>query len=117
MSLSTITVSEEILLEQLIMRSSQLSADLIEKMNFKRLAITEPVFDLAYAESFEKMHPMAKIVAKAKAYVASRALVKEDLLQEDSDESASLLNAVELTSEEITLLKKSDIDHIKLIFN
>jgi len=113
--LSKIETSEELLLEQLTLRSSQLSADLIEKMHFKRLAITEPIFDLAYADRIEKMHPVAQLVAKAKAYVAFRSLAKEELI--NSDESKQLLSAVNLTAAEITLLKKSDIDHIKLNFN
>jgi len=113
--LSKIETSEVLLLEQLTMRSSQLSADLIEKMHFKRLAITEPIFDLAYAESIEKMHPIAQLIAKAKAYVAFRSLAKEELI--NSDESKLLLSAVNLTAAEITLLKKSDIDHIKLNFS
>ena len=113
--LSKIEASEELLLEQLMMRSSQLSADLIEQMNFKRLNITEPAFDLAYTESFDKMHPIAQVVAKAKAYIAYRALAKEGLI--DEAESQKLLGAVHLTADEITLLKKSDIDHIKLNFN
>ena len=113
--LSKIAASEELLLEQLSMRSSQLSADLVEKMSFKRLGITEPIFDLAYAENVNNMHPIAKVVAKAKAYVAFRALAKEELI--NSDESKILLSAVNLTPAEITLLKKSDIDHIKLNFN
>lgn len=113
--LSKITVSETLLLEQLIMRSAKLSADLIEKMQFKRLAITEPIFDLAYAEHLDKMHPVAQMVAKAKAYIAFRSLAKESLIS--SDESRALLGAVKLTAADITLLKKSDIDHIKLIFN
>jgi len=113
--LSKIKVSEELLLEQLIMRSSKLSADLIEKMQFKRLAITEPIFDLAYTDDIKKMHPVAQIVAKAKAYIAFRALAKEGLI--NSDESKVLLSSVNLTSANISLLKKSDIDHIKLIFN
>jgi hypothetical protein len=113
--LSKIETSEELLLEQLTLRSSQLSADLIEQMHFKRLAITEPIFDLAYAVSIEKMHPVAQLVAKAKAYVAFRSLAKEELI--NSDESKQLLSSVKLTAAEITLLKKSDIDHIKLNFN
>jgi hypothetical protein len=113
--LSKIEASEELLLEQLTMRSAQLSADLVEKMSFKRLAITEPIFDLAYAESVSNMNPIAQIVAKAKAYVAFRSLAKEELI--NSDESKTLLSAVNLTPAEITLLKKSDIDHIKLNFN
>ena len=94
---------------------TRLPCDLVEKMNFKRLAITEPIFDLAYAESFEKMHPIAQLVAKAKAYVAYRALAQEDLI--DEDESNKLFSSVNLTPDEIALLKKSDIDHIKLNFN
>jgi len=113
--LTKIEASEVLLLEQLTMRSSQLSADLIEKMNFRRLGITEPIFDLAYAETIDKMHPIAQIVAKAKAFVAFRALAKEELI--DGDESKVLLSSVKLTPAEITLLKKSDIDHIKLNFN
>jgi len=113
--LTKIEASEELLLEQLVMRSAKLSADLIEQMAFRRLAITEPVFDLAYAENFDKMHPTAQIVAKAKAYVAFRALAKDELI--DGDESKALLSAVKLTPAEITLLKKSDIDHIKLNFS
>ncbi len=113
--LSKIEASEELLLNQLTLRSSKLSADLIEKMNFSRLAITEPIFDLAYAAELDKMHPIAKIVAKAKAYVAFRALAKEELI--DDNESKALLSAVNLTPAEISLLKKTDIDHIKLTFN
>ena len=113
--LSKIEASETILLEQLTMRSAQLSADLVEQMNFRRLGITEPMFDLAYADSASNMHPMAQIVLKAKAYVAFRALAKEELI--DSDESKTLLSAANLAPAEITLLKKSDIDHIKLNFN
>ena len=113
--LTKIEASKELLLEQLTMRSSQISADLVEKMNFRRLTITEPIFDLAFAESIDKMHPIAQIVAKAKAFVAFRALAKEELI--DGDESKTLLSAVNLTAAEITLLKKSDIVHIKLNFN
>jgi hypothetical protein len=113
--LTKLEASEELLLEQLIMRSSQLSADLVEQMNFRRLGITEPIFDLAYADDIDKMHPIAQIVAKAKAYVAFRVLAKEELIT--SDETKTLLNVVKLTPAQITLLKKSDIDHIKLNFN
>ena len=113
--LSTVEVSKELLLNQLIMRSSKLSADLIEQMNFSRLAITEPIFDLAYAQDIAKMHPIAKIVIKSKAYVAFRALAKDGLINDN--ETKALLNAVNLSSVDIALLRKSDIDHIKLIFN
>jgi hypothetical protein len=110
-----INISEELLLEQLLLRSTKLSADLVEKMNFERLAITEPMFDLAYAEHISKMCPIAQVVAKAKAYVSFRALAKEELIT--SDETKALLSNVKLTAADITLLKKSDIDHIKLNFN
>jgi len=106
--------SPELLLEQIKMRSSKLSADLVELMHFDRLQITEPMFDLAYADDVKKMCPIAQIVIKAKAYVAFRSLAKEDLI--NSDETKLLLTSVHLTQGEITLLKKSDIDHIKLNF-
>jgi HD-like signal output (HDOD) protein len=114
-ALSNIEVNGTLLLEQLTMRSYQLSADLVEQMNFKRLGITEPIFDLAYADSTKKMHPIAQIVLKATAYVTFRALANEALINDE--ESKKLLGAANLTQTEITLLKKSDIDHIKLSFN
>ncbi len=105
----------DLLLEQIILRSSKLSAELIELMNFDRLPITEAIFDLAYSDTMEKMSPTAQIVAKAKAYVSYRNLVKENFINDD--ESALLFESVKLTKAEISLLKKSDIDHIKLKFN
>ncbi|MEI6893438.1 MAG: HDOD domain-containing protein [Colwellia sp.] len=113
--LSKIETSEEILLEQIIMRSSQLSADLIEKMNFKRLNIIEPIFDLAYADSIDNMHPIAQVVAQAKAYVTYRNLAREEFI--DSDETKQLFSVVNLTLAQRKLLEKSDIDHIKLNFS
>lgn len=113
-ALTQLEPSPEILLEQLTMRSAKLSADLIEKMHFERLPITEAIFDLAYADSMKNMCPIAQTVAKAKAFVSFRSLAKEELI--NSDESKALLSAVNLTPAEITLLKKSDIDHIKLNF-
>ena len=53
-------------------------------------------------------------MAKAKAYVAFRSLAKEELIA--TDEAKSLLSKVHLTPDDITLLKRSDIDHIKLNF-
>ncbi len=107
--------SPELLLEQLILRSSKLSADLIELMQFDRLPITEAMFDLAYSENITKMCPIAQIVAKAKAYVNNRSLSKASLI--DDDETKQLFEVVELNKAEISLLNKSDIDHIKLQFN
>ncbi len=107
--------SPELLLEQLMMRSSHLGADLVELMHFERLAITEPIFDLAYTNDISKMSAIAQLVAKAKAYVTFRNLAKEELIS--SDEVKLLFNSVQLATAEISLLKKSDIDHIKLNFS
>lgn len=105
----------ELLLEQLTLRSSKLSAELIELMNFDRFPITEAMFDLAYTETIDEMSSLAQIVTKAKVYVDYRSLVKANLI---SDEETTLLFAsAQLTQDEISLLNKSDIDHIKLKFN
>ena len=104
----------ELLLEQLKARSSQVCADLVELMRFDRLAITETMFDLSGNNDLNKMCPLAKIVTKAKAYVAYRSLANEDLI---SKEEAKLLFAfVQLKTKQIALLRRSDIDHIKLNF-
>ena len=105
----------ELLLEQLQLRSSNLSADLIELMPFDRLPITEAMFDLAYNENIEAMSPIAQVVAKAKVYVDYRSLTNADLINDD--EVNLLFEAVKLSEKEISLLNKSDIDHIKLKFN
>ena len=107
--------SPELLHNQLITRSAQIAADLVELMRFDRLQITEPIFDLAYATEQKNMHPIAQVVTKAKAYVAYRSLAKEELI--DTDEAKAFLLVARLTKKDITLLKKSDIDHIKLKFN
>lgn len=108
-------VSPELLLEQLIQRSSKVAADMVELMRFDRLQITEALFDLAYAININHMCPIAKLVTKAKAYIAFRSLAKEDLIT--PDEAKTLLTAGQLSTSDIALLKKSDIDHIKLSFN
>ncbi len=113
--LSKVDTSPELLLEQLILRSSKLSADLIELMKFERLQITEAMFDLAYCENITKMCPIAQLVTKAKAYVNNRSLTKACLINDD--ETKQLFDAVKLNEAEISLLNKSDIDHIKLKFN
>jgi len=105
----------EILLSQILSRSSKMAADIVELMHFDRLNITESLFDLAYTTDINKMTLIARIVVKAKAYVAFRSLAKEELI--DGDESKVLLSAAKLVSKDIVLLKKSDIDHIKLNFN
>ena len=113
--LTKIEPNKEVLLEQLVMRSSKLSADLVENMNFHRLDITESIFDLAYAETINKMHPIAQIVVKAKAYITYRSLSKEELIT--TDESKALFDSAHLTLDEVALLKASEIDHIKLNFS
>ena len=107
--------SPELLLEQLIARSDKISADIVELMRFERLQITEPIFDLAYATEYKKMCPIAQVVAKAKAYVTFRGLAREELISKS--EVKLLLSQVKMTPKCLALLKKSDIDHIKLRFN
>jgi HD-like signal output (HDOD) protein len=106
--------SPDLLLEQIITRSSNISADLVELMRLDRLQITETIFDIAYTETLNKMCPLAQVVAKAKTYVAYRNLAKAELIS--TDEAKLLLTAVGISSQEISILKKSDIDHIKLNF-
>jgi len=106
--------SPELLLEQLTSRSYQVSAELIEKMQFDRLPITGPIFDLASCTTQKDMSDIAIVIAKAKAYVMFRSLAKEELI--DNNETKALLSASKITPAEINLLKKSDIDHIKLNF-
>ena len=113
--MQTLDTAPDLLLEQLLERSSKVAADMVELMRFDRLQITEPLFDLAYATETKNMCPIAKLVTKAKAYVAFRSLAKEDLIS--AEEAKTLLMAGRLTKTDIALLKKSDIDHIKLIFN
>ena len=114
-ALVSLDVAPDLLLEQLIQRSSKVAADMVELMRFDRLDITEALFDLAYAVKVNHMCPLAKLVTKAKTYVTFRSLAKEDLI--NTAEAKSLLMAGQLTTKDIALLKKSDIDHIKLNFN
>ncbi len=104
----------ELLLIQLSKRSSKVTADMVELMRFDRLQITEAIFDLAYATDLKPMCKLAKYIAKAKAYIAFRNLAKEDLIS--PDEAKQLLSCVKLTPANIELLKKTDIDHLKLNF-
>lgn len=104
----------ELLLEQLLNRSTGVSTDLIKLMRFDRLQITETMCDLESKKDFNKMCAIAKTVTQAKAYVTYRNLAKEKLI--DSSESKQLLTSVQLTKVDLTLLKNSNIDHIKLNF-
>lgn len=109
------TLPPETLMTMLKTHSHKLGAELVELMRFDRLAITEAIFDLAHNNDFDKMCPIAQLVAKARAYVAYRALAKDYLIE--SDEAKVLLKAVRLDSTELKLLKSSDITHLKLNFN
>ncbi len=104
----------DVLLNQLTRHSARIGAEIIELMRFERLPLTEPLFDLAYTIDYKKMHPIAQIVTKAQGYIAFRNLAKESLI--NANEAKLLLAAVKLIPEEIALLKKSDIDHLKLKF-
>ena len=84
-------------------------------MNFDRLTITEAMFDLAYADTIDKMCSIAQIVTKAKAYISYRNLAKNNLITDE--EKTTLFNAAKLSESDISLLNASDIDHIKLKFN
>ncbi len=104
----------DVLLNQLTRHSARIGAEIIELMRFERLPLTEPLFDLAYTIDYKKMHPIAQIVTKAQGYIAFRNLAKESLI--NANEAKLLLAAAKLIPEEIALLKKSDIDHLKLKF-
>jgi len=107
-------MSPELLHQQLLMRSTQVAADVVELMRFDRLHITESIFDVAYGTDVNKMSPLAQLIVKAKAYVAFRNLAKDDLI--DKEEAKTLLAAAKVRTADVNLLKKSDIDHIKLSF-
>ena len=103
-----------LLLTQLAERGYQIGAQLVEQMHFERLAIVEPMFDLAYVNDFKKMHPLSHIVIKARAFVDVRNLTNEDLIS--ADDAQHFLSNSHLSADDITLLKKSDIDHLTLKF-
>ncbi len=109
-----IKMSPDILLEQFIKRNAQVSAEIVELMRFERLALTEPLFDLAYTSKFQNMNTIAQVIVQAQAYVAFRNLAKENLI--DNDEAKVLFTTANLSPANISLLKKSDIDHLKLKF-
>jgi len=113
--LAELKLAPDLLLEQLVSRGSKMAADIVELMRFDRLNITESLFDLAHSTDINKMTPLAQIIIKAKSYIAFRNLAKEDLI--DNEEAKTLLNFAKLDPKEVALLKKSDIDHIKLNFN
>ncbi|GLX83022.1 HDOD domain-containing protein [Thalassotalea eurytherma] len=114
-TLVELETAPEFLLDQLTNRSFGISADIVELMNFERLRITDAIFDIAHTPKISQMNELARIVLKAVGYVAFRMLAKESLI--DNDESKLMLSASGLTTQDISLLRKSDIDHLKLNFN
>ena len=106
--------SPDLLLENFTKHSSKIAADMVELMRLDHLVITEAIFDIAYGNKIDLMHPIAQIVIKAKAYVMFRTLAKENLIT--TDEAKRLLSSVKLTAKNIALLKKTNIEHIKLNF-
>jgi len=110
-----IDAGPDLLLEQISTRSEQITADIIELMQFERMPIAQAMTDLAYTNEVKKMSAIAQLIAKAKAYVCFRSLAKESLI--NKDETKALLAQVQLTTADIALLKRSDIDHIKLNFS
>lgn len=113
-TLVELETAPEFLLEQLANRSFTISADMVELMNFERLRITDAIFDVAHTPQISQMNELAQIVIKAIGYVSFRMLAKESLI--DNEESKILLTGSGLTTQDITLLRRSDIDHLKLNF-
>ncbi|GLX78032.1 histidine kinase [Thalassotalea insulae] len=114
-TLTGIEMSPELLHEQLIERSSKITADMVELMRFDRLPITEPLFDIAYITDLDKMSTIAQLVIKVKAYIMQRNLAKEELIS--ASETKQLFKLVRLSSQELKKLQSNDIDHIKLNFS
>ena len=114
-TLVELETAPELLLDQLIDRSFTIGADMIELMNFDRLRITDAIFDLAHTPERANMNELAQLVLKAVGFVSFRMLAKESLIS--NDESKTILAAAGLSSKDIALLRKADIDHLKLNFN
>jgi hypothetical protein len=112
--LLTIKPPADVLLNLLVEKSHLLSAQLVEMMQFERLAITEPLFDIAYIDDIDKMHPIAQLIIKAKAYVDCRSLQQDNLLTDEEKQQCYQL--VRITEADLALLRKADIDHLKLSF-
>ena len=104
----------ELLLEHFVKYNSTITAEIIELMRFENMPITEPAFELADQENVEHMSPIACIVIQAISFVAVRNLAKETLITEE--ESQLWMDSVKLTKADINLLKRTDIDHLKLNF-
>jgi len=113
--LLSIKASPEILLAQLMQHSSKISAEMVELMNLQYLAATQPLGDIAYSVDISKMHSIAQVIIKAQAYVIFRNLAKEKMI--NADEIKLLFKVADLGTEDIAILKKNDIDHLKLKFN
>ena len=114
-ALTTLDMSPQLLLEHITQHSSSISADIVKLMGFKYLRVTETITELSSASHINELSPLAKIVVQAKAFIAFRNLAKEKLIT--TEEAKTLLSAAKLTNSDIALLKKSNIDHIKLNFS
>lgn len=113
-TLNEIEVTPEFILEIISTHSSQLTSDIIELMQFKRLYITNAMHEISSNTERKSMTKLSQILIKAKSYIAFRNLAKERIIT--TEESKSWLSHAGLTAKEVSLLKKSDIDHIKLNF-
>jgi hypothetical protein len=112
--LVTLTPSDSQLRDTLLKHSSKTAAHLIEKMNFQRLWITEGIFDLAFANKFEELTPVARLVVQAKSYVSYKTLVANKLIHQD--EAKLWFGYFKTNREQLMLLQQSDITHLKLSF-
>lgn len=113
-TLTTLNMTPQLLLEHITQHSSSISADIIKLMGFKYLRVTEAIAELACASHVNELSPIAKVVIQAKAFVAFRNLAKEKLIT--TAEAKILLTTAKLSNSDISLLKKSNIDQIKLNF-
>ena len=113
-ALLQVGMPEVLLHQQLLLRSSEVAADIVKLMNFERLYITDALFEVAHVNHISDMSPLAQIISKANTYVMFRELAREKLVS--PEEAKSLFVSARLSAAEIALLKKSDIDHIKLNF-
>ncbi len=114
-TLNEIEVTPEFILEIIAVHSSQLTKDIIELMGFKRLFINNAMAELSSNTDRISMSQLSKILIKSKSYIAFRNLAKERLI--NTEESKLWLSYSGLSAKEVALLKKSDIDHIKLNFS
>ena len=111
-ALISMTPSRSFFRQELMTESASLSAEIVEKMNFDRVRITQALFDLAYTSIFADYCDLAKIVAQARAFVSFRSLHKHDMIS--PDETKKLMAFFNVNTATFKLLQKSDIDHLNL---